>query len=386
MIPLNTENIHTLRSYLLANSEQEQLAAQKNIAEQGLSDAFLLLQQYFDAGLSAPTNLTAIANTIGAQAELDALQTLQSDYYSHLAGLHLSGVAHASIDQLMKVQQADFLQEIQYQQDLKTAFLFQERASLKKTFQQQDAAAQINDEDLGLSFKLTERQQLKQQFQAMANDHIDATAMPLPTLQKANRFHLRRWAIAASIVGIIGCAAYALLLQLSPSATPPLAETANSSAPLFGLSGAQFETSQTYGIQQEKGLQLNGATPDSITLLTRDVVAMEEVVHFKIAFLAQSKKQSAAQQQQVMDSLTAVQKKLLQLNDSYSYDAAQKNITLHARAVDALRLLQLSAVHSLDKGLYLQLDDAFYKMEPNAIAQPLQKVSDKKTIELLNKF
>lgn len=386
MTTLTTENINVLRRFLLAATEQEQQSMAQNIAAAGLSNALLLLQQHFDAGLSAPANLSAIANTIGAEAQLDALQTLESDYYSHLAALHLSGVAHASIDQLIKMQQTDFLQELKYQQDLKTAFLLQERASLKKIFQQQDASDEISNEALGLAFKLAERQQLKQQFQAMANENSVTTTTPLPALQKANRFHLRGWAIAASIVGIIGLAAYALLFKSPASTTLPLSQTANSSAPIFGLNGPQFETSRTYWIEEEKGVKLDGATPDSIRLLTRDVVAMEEVVRFKIAFLSQSNKQSAAQQQHLIDSLTAIQKNLLQLKDSYSYDAAQKIITLHARAVDALRLLQLSTSHSLDRGLYLNLDDAFYKMEPNALAQPLKKVMDKNTIELLSKF
>ena len=70
MKTLTTENINSLRRFFLAAADQEQQAMAQNIAAAGLSNSLLLLQQYFDAVPSGPTNPRAIAMALGPEPEL----------------------------------------------------------------------------------------------------------------------------------------------------------------------------------------------------------------------------------------------------------------------------------------------------------------------------
>ena len=219
MLKLTTTHIDEIRRYFLALNEEERVSIQKNIKPQYLSAFLLDLKKLFNAKFLDEIKLAAIAKSMGGEDYLKALKEIQQDYYCQLAELYISDISNPDIEALIKFQNAEFLLEVDFQKELKIAFQLNERASLKKNFQQLDRESDIGKDELSLAFTLIERQKLKEQFQKIENERergytgmVVEPAASYSKIQKDNSvnsnapgipFAWKPLAIAASVIALI---------------------------------------------------------------------------------------------------------------------------------------------------------------------------------------
>lgn len=195
MIKLTTEHIEEIRRYFLADVEEDQLLILNSIQPSYISSFLPQLKKIFTGQENADTNLISFVKSISAEDQLEALKEIQKDYYTHLAIKYNSGVSNPDIETLVKTNNTHFINEANFQKELKRAFHLNERADVKRKFQELDNESDISPEEITLAFKLEERKQLKEIFKIIENATVLKQASPVI------QFNWKRLAIAATLIG-----------------------------------------------------------------------------------------------------------------------------------------------------------------------------------------
>lgn len=403
MLKLTTIHIEEIRRYFLATNEEEQLVIQKNITPSYLSGFLPQLKQLFTGALADKIKLASIAKSMGAEDHFEALKEIQRDYYSHLAQQYNLGVSNPDIESLIKVQNGDFLQEVEFQKELKTAFQLSERKSLKKKFQQLDIESNISAEEIGAAFKLIERQKLKDQFQKFEKQNqleaIGLVAEPSSeySIKKGSadviKFKWRPIAVAASIVGFLGLAAYIFILVEGKKESNQMAINRNNQIDLFGKDNNLTDSGRVYEIKEQRAIGTNGTLKtDSIKVIVRDVLAMGDLIKFKISFLINKFDNSAAIEHPAknkhhdLDSLKSLQDYLHLISNTYSYNAEKKTIILNVPANDSLITVYRYPAPAKQPNIYIKLNTFFYKIDTTITPMLLKQLNDRSLIEILERI
>jgi len=387
MLNLTTEHIEEIRKYFLAASEEDGLIIQKNIKPSYLSSFLSELKHLFNSRVIDENKLKVIASRMGAQDHLKALKEIQHDYYSHLAQLYNSGVINPDIDVLVKVNNSDFLQEVDFQKSLKIAFQLNERATHKKTFQELDKESEISSEEIGLAFKLIERQKLKEQFQQL--DRKSELKPPARVIQ----FNWKSFAIAASIAGALALGGYLYIHKEGRQEERKMAKNMEDEISLFGKENDLIENSKVYQVKEVGGLKYDGLRKaDSINVILRDVGAMADLISFKTSFLlnefdsASATKSAEKNNRHILDSLKSLQEYLHQISDTYSFNAERNIITLNVPSNDTLISVYRYPTSGKHPDIYIKFNSLFYKIDNGIAPMPFKPINDRNLIELLERF
>ena len=161
MLDLNSHHIDQIRNYFLAASDEEKLSLQNSIAPMFLKGFLNDLKNLFILEPDNESKLVSIAKSMGAYKDIEILKEIQQQFYSQLAEIYLSGNTNSDIDKLLEVNNQNFLNEVNYQKELRSAFILNERQNLKKTFQNNEKESEISDDDMVLAFKQIERARVK---------------------------------------------------------------------------------------------------------------------------------------------------------------------------------------------------------------------------------
>ena len=388
MLKLTATNIEEIRSYFLATSEEEQLTIQKNIIPSYLSDFLPPLKQLFNEAVADEIELESIAKSIGAEDHLEALKEIRQDYYSHLAQQYDYGISNPDIELLIKVQNKDFLREVEFQKELKAAFKLNERAALKNTFKDLDKTSEINNEELSEAFKLIERQKLKDQFQKFEEENT-STKRHAAVI----KFKWRPFAIAASIVGFLALAGYIFILVEGRQENIRVANNRENQLSLFGIGNNLTDTGSIYEIKEQRQIGFTSTQKvDSIKVIVRDVSAMAGLIDFKISFLINKFDSSAAKPPSVknnhndLDSLKSIKEYLHIISDTYSYNVETRTITLNVSSNDSLISVYRYSATGEQPDIYIKFNSLFYKIDRGITPMPLKEIGDRNLIEILQRI
>lgn len=219
MLDLTTQHIDQIRNYFLATSEDEKRSLQNNIAPMFLKGFLNDLKRLFIYEPGNEPKLISIAKSMGASKHIEALKEIQQQFYSELAGIYLNGETNHDIEDLFKVHNQIFLNEVSFNKELQTSFILNEREFLKKKFVEIDKATDINSAEIESAFTNIERYRLKNLFQeieaaengkskyynldkspSFEYDHRIKLHWPEVPVRK---FNWKKLAIAASVIGLI---------------------------------------------------------------------------------------------------------------------------------------------------------------------------------------
>ena len=403
MLKLTTIHIEEIRKYFLATNGEEQLVIQKNIRPSYLSNFLPEIKKLFNSKVSDEGKLSSVAKSMGAEDHLKVLKEIQQDYYSHLAEQYNFGVSNPDIESLIKVQNAGFLQEVEFQKELKTAFQLSERESLKKKFQQLDKESDISAEEINSAFKLIERQKIKEQFQKFDKENqleaIGLVAEPSSeySIKKGSadviKFKWRPIAVAASIVGFLGLAAYIFILVEGKKESNQMAINRNNQIDLFGKDNNPTDSGRVYESKEQRAIGTNGTLKtDSIKVIVRDVSSMADLINFKISFLINKFDSGAAIEHAAknkhhdLDSLKSLQDYLHLISNTYSYSAETKTIILNVPAIDSLITVYRYPASAKQPNIYIKLNTIFYKIDTTITLILLKQLNDRSLIEILDRI
>ena len=132
---LNNEHIAVIRSYFLAEKEEEKAYIQEGLTPKFFSNLLFDLKSFFNMENVNDAGLAAIATRFGVEDDLKILKQIQEDYYGFLAGLYNAGESNTDIDTLIKSGNEMFLEEIEFQKNIEDAFRLNEHENTKRKVQ-----------------------------------------------------------------------------------------------------------------------------------------------------------------------------------------------------------------------------------------------------------
>jgi hypothetical protein len=198
MSKIKKEDIDLFRRYFLSHND-----VVKNGMRQIIPIALLKTLSILEDGLMRSGNMENVAINLGLEELVTELKNLQLDYYISLASRNIKGEKNQEIEELLNNDNKlfkDILNNFKdplFENDIKNAFKLLERASLKKKFQELELASEISNEELAQAFKLKERAKLKAQFQEIEKKSNLTVAASVVS------FNWKRFAIAASVIGVL---------------------------------------------------------------------------------------------------------------------------------------------------------------------------------------
>ncbi len=222
MLDLTTQHIDQIRNYFIATSDEEKRSLQNSIAPMFLKGFLNDLKVLFIYEPENETKLISIAKSMGASKHIEALKEIQQQFYSQLAEIYFNGETNHDIEELLKVYNQRFLNEVSFQHELQSSFILNERDSLKKKFIELDKVNDVSPSEMEDAFMHIERERLKEKFQEL-DSSVNEEAIPdnyvvaEPTVNYNYRdketdirasasvikFNWKKLAIAASVIGLI---------------------------------------------------------------------------------------------------------------------------------------------------------------------------------------
>lgn len=388
MLKLTTIHIEEIRKYFLATSGEEQLMIQKKIMPSYLWGFLPQLKQLFNGAVADEIELVSIAKSMGAEDHLEILKEIRLDYYINLAQMYNSGVSNLDIETLVRAGNRDFLQELDFQKEIKAAFQLDERAAFKKKFQQLDKEQDIDADEMSQTFKLIERQKLKEQFQKLEEENT-STKKPATVI----KLKWRPIAIAASIAGFLAITGYIFILANRKQENIRIANNREKQISLFGKDNKLNDSIRVYEIKEQREIGFtNSKKTDSIKVIVRDVIAMADLINFKSSFLINKFDSGGATQpaaknnRHELDSLKSLQEYLKLINNTYSYTVETKTITLNVSSNDSLISVYRYSATGKQPDLYIKYKGIFYKIDKQNTPMSLNELNDKNLVETLERI
>lgn len=369
---LNKSHIEQTRKYFLAQGEDEQVLIQKNIEPASLADFLPQLKQLFNTTSNDDASLLSLLDNIGAKNQLEVLKEIQADYYSHLAILYNSGFSNPDIIALVNANNAAFLNELNFQKELTTAFRLTDRANLKSIFRENDI--NLTNEEISLAFKLNERQQLKEQFRlqetkSTSTNYNDAKVIP---------FNWKQLAIAAAFIGIVIVSTFYI----------------------FDKPNKQQEIAYLPGNEKDSNLQIktgiNNQNNNVNTLLASNDIKFKEsnknVLTENSLGYASDEKIIKVRLYDISQHISAIEKEILNFSknknnqdpDLYSLKLKRdslkslKNTYKFDKNILSLYLLSTPRlnIYKIDSDYFMEIDKIYYECNHSLNAIPFTNITD----------
>lgn len=407
MLKLTTIHIDEMRRYFLAENQEEQLAIINSIRPSYLSNFFPQLKDIFTGTSLDESKLFAVAKAMGAEHLVVELKEIRQIYYSRLAQLYNSGVSNIDIDVLIKSKNIDFLEEVEFQRDIETAFRLKERAILKEEFKLYEKQSDISTEEVNQAFKLIERQKLKEQFQQInfqaeverrglvAHQQLSSASFRDKEEVRASviQFSWRRLAVAASLIGFISSICLYLFstrenVHFDSIATSEPNET-SSIKYSKGIEDLGF--TKEYEIKEKKTLlssKINSR--DSVYVEVINIKPLVKRIDLEKSFLSGDSNEVQGSNvnrnnRHFLDSLNVLQEELLSKENTYTYNPEKKIIKLNLSNADSVSDVYRFSVKRIPS-IYILINSNFYKITPSKETVFLQHVTNKKVISELRKI
>lgn len=223
MLNLTLQHIDQLRNYFLASTEEEKHFLQNNISPSFVRSHLENLKEQFIYDPNNEDKLLSVYRSMGAIEHIEILKEIKQQFYSHLAQLYLKGTQNNDIAELLRVNNTEFMEALDFQKNLQFAFIINEREYLKSKFKEIDRENDINQSEYQEVFKRIEREKLKAKFDeldsyqekkrlavnyAMPREWFSYETYSNKSGKKKRRFsslkfNLTKLAVAACVIGLI---------------------------------------------------------------------------------------------------------------------------------------------------------------------------------------
>jgi hypothetical protein len=405
MLELNSQHIDQIRNYFVATSDEEKLSLQNSITPMFLKGFLNDLKRLFILEPDNEPKLISIAKSMGASKHIEALKEIQQQFYSQLAEIYLKGETNRDIDKMLEVNNQSFLNETAFQKELLTSFILNERKNLKSKFNEIDEQSEISDEEMESAFKSIERERLKAHFleleQILKEGTIGAEfyrqierekAQKLAELSinnldssqshaKINIFNWKKFAIAASVIGLIVTTTFIIFNQEKkqnnvvlnkPKTNKPKMDTNT----LVKNQTANISTTTSPFPSDEKEMKI--LKEPSFGFAEKD-----EYLNVETNYLGSYLKLF---KDSVKNETDATRRDL----DNNIIDSLNNVVNKYWLRRNLLQIYILSKqevkVFKIDSELYFKIGKTVYECKKSEDPLPLKKVTDKQTLETIDKI
>ena len=405
MLDLTTQHIDQIRNYFLATRDEEKRLLQNNIAPMFLKGFLNDLKELFIYNPENETKLNSLAKSMGASKHIEDLKEIQQQFYCQLAEIYLKGETNLDIDKMLEVNNQSFLNEIAFQKELLTSFVLNERINLKSKFNKIDEQSEISDEEMESAFKSIERERLKAHFleleQILKEGAIGAefyrevekeeseklTDLSTNNLDlsgphaKINIFNWKKFAIAASVIGLIATTTF-LIFNKEKKQNNVVLNKRKTNKP--NMDTSMLQKNQTANISttispfpsEEKKMKI--LKEQSFGFAEKD-----EYLNVEINYLGSSLKL-------FKDSAKNETDAVLKNIDNDIIDSLNNVVNKYRLYRNLLQIYILSKqevkVFKIDSEIYFQIGKTVYECKKSDDLLPLKKVTDKQTLETIDKI
>jgi hypothetical protein len=403
MLELNSHHIDQIRNYFLATSDEEKLSLQNNIGPMFLKGFLTDLKSLFILEPDNESKLISIAKSMGASKHIESLKEIQQQFYSQLAETYLSGNTNSDIDKLLEVNNQNFLNEVNYQKELSSAFILNEREKLKNTFYSVEKESQITDEEIVLAFKQIERERIKNLFKKIEDkERVRAEGEYMVSLDKSiksesnvkfdkrrlrwpevssTKSNWKQFAIAASVIGLIVTTTFIIFNQRKEQNNvalnkPKTNKTNMDTSTLQKNQTANISTTTSPFPSDEKKIRI--LKEPSFGFAEKD-----EYLNVEINYLGSYLKdfKDSAKNETDATRRDSVNKIIDSVNNILNKYSLHRNL-LQIYILDK----QEVKVFKINDEFYFQIDKTVYECKKSDDLLPLKKVTDKHTLETIDKI
>lgn len=401
MLDLNSQHLDQIRNYFLAVSEEEKLSVQNNITPMFLKGFLKDLKTLFILKPDNETKLISVAKSMGASKHIEALKEIQQQFYCQLAEIYLSGNTNSDIDKLLEVNNQNFLNEINYQKELRSAFILNERQNLKRTFQDSEKKSEISDDDMVMAFKQIERARVKDLFKTIEDAkserknsgervyldksapdfQLDNIRLQWPDVVSIKKNTWKHFAIAASVIGLIVTTTF-IIFNKDKTQSNVVINKPKTNNP--NLDTNTLEKNQTANISttispfpsEEKKMKI--LKEQSFGFAEKD-----EYLNVEINYLGTSLKLFKDSAKNETDAI----RRDLDTNIIDSLNNLVNKYTLHKNLLQIYVLSKQEVkVFKIDSEIYFQIGKTVYECKKSGHLLPFKKTTDKHTLETIDKI
>lgn len=402
MLDLNSQHIDQIRNYFLAASDEEKLSLQNNITPMFLKEFLNDLKSLFILEPDNESKLVSIAKSMGASKHIESLKEIQQQFYSHLAETYLGGQTNSEIEKLLFVNNQNFLNEVNFQKGLSNAFILNERENLKRKFQIEEKESEISDEEMVLAFKVIERERIKNLFKKIEkvelerkrtecrsnadlippNFEVDRRRLQWPEVSNS-KFTWKRLTIAASLIGLIVSTAVIIFNQNRkqnnvvinrPKTNKPNMDTNT----LVKNQATNFSINSPFPSDEKK---IKILKEPSFGFAQKDEY-LDVETNYLGSYLKDLKHslegKTDAKYNDIVDSVEDLIDSLNNIENKYSFRRNLLKIYILKK--------QAVKVFKIENEFYFQIGETVYECEKSEDLLPLKKVTDKQTLETIDKI
>lgn len=310
--------------------------------------------------------------------------SFRNDYIEKLAEAYVRGNDSNSIQYLLKTNNSVFHESLGFIENVKTAIVLTEREQLKKKMQLLDELEtfDLSESAVKAAVALSERERLKEEMMKIDREHesklrhfpversLPAAKDPtgsegIPSLEE-NRFNWKRYAVAASVIGLIAITSVLVFNNKNSfsdiAGDKPLPPDSGRNAPGWleeknnALANNLIDTTETVlAVRKEEAMGF-AAKQEKVTVRVYRITA-------KIPVTPALQKEA--------DSLN-------RLNKMYSFK--DNNLSFYTTNVD------LPVVYKIDTRYYLKMTDSLYQFLPAHKLTRLTRVNDKNISDRIDKI
>ncbi len=395
---LTSRHIEQIRNYFVADSEDDRKEIYERISHDFLREFLDDLNRVFIHQPENENELFAIANRMGATKYLDALKEIQYQFFDSLAEQYLNGHKSADIEESLSTGNRYFTEAIDYHRSIGNAFALNERRTLYEKIKNIERETFIGDTEITNAFKLIERKKLKGLFVSNEEENrrkaVDLLFDKSPIGRKEIHKYTLQWpegslkksilkqiAIAASLIGIIATTTIIIFNQ----AKKPSEVVINNPK----INRPETDTNQ----------EIKNQT--AIISPTLKPIPSEEN---RVKILMESSFGFAKKDEYINVEVHYLENYLKSFKDSINNEMNTEQIEINNKTLDSLsNFLNKYSLHGntlqiyigtnqevkvfkIDSNIYCQIGETIYETKKSESLLPLRKVTDKQTIESIEKI
>lgn len=380
MSKITKEHIDIIREYLLSFDDEV-----RNKIRNTINTPLLNYITIIENGFINDVSIDKISNELGVLESSEDLISLRNEYFVSLAQISIENGSNSDLEQLKISKNQSFqklLDEMSdaefFEKDMSLSLKLIQREEMKKRFQQLDDEDEFefSEKEMKAAITMVERKSMKEQFTGIDKAEGRIRVLKLVT----------RYAIAATIVGIVFSGTYLLIFNSKPDTGISFAKKDSINKNNESLANVKLPDFIEKNIVK-KGV-VHGKVSSAFALMKDSVTIEVNGLYFQMDHLRKmwnelqidNTKGNGPVGQQIIKQIDSLQALL----NTYTFNSSTKKATFNLPMLIEIKNIISIDPENLSK-FYINIGEQYYLIETNKKPVKLIPVTNKSIIESLQK-